>query len=158
MRWLIAAYVRGEVADEQMSALLMAIFFRGLDPGELRAWTAAMIASGERLDLSSVGRPTVDKHSTGGVGDKVSLVLAPLVAACGAAVPQLSGRGLGHTGGTLDKLEAIPGWRAALSPAEMIAALRRVGCVICAAGPGSPRPTASCTRCATSPGRWSRSR
>ncbi len=136
VRWLIAAYVRGEVADEQMSALLMAIFFRGLDPGELRAWTAAMIASGERLDLSSVGRPTVDKHSTGGVGDKVSLVLAPLVAACGAAVPQLSGRGLGHTGGTLDKLEAIPGWRAALSPDEMTAALRRVGCVICAAGPG----------------------
>jgi thymidine phosphorylase len=136
VRWLIAAYVRGEVADEQMSALLMAIFFRGLDPGELRAWTAAMIASGERLDLSSVGRPTVDKHSTGGVGDKVSLVLAPLVAACGGAVPQLSGRGLGHTGGTLDKLEAIPGWRAALSPDEMTAALRRVGCVICAAGPG----------------------
>ena len=136
VRWLIASYVRGEVADEQMSALLMAIFFRGLDPAELRAWTAAMIASGERLDLSGVGRPTVDKHSTGGVGDKVSLVLAPLVAACGAAVPQLSGRGLGHTGGTLDKLEAIPGWRAALSPAEMIAALRRVGCVICAAGPG----------------------
>ena len=136
VRWLIASYVRGEVADEQMSALLMAIFFRGLGPAELRAWTAAMIASGERLDLSGVGRPTVDKHSTGGVGDKVSLVLAPLVAACGAAVPQLSGRGLGHTGGTLDKLEAIPGWRAALSPAEMIAALRRVGCVICAAGPG----------------------
>src|SRR5271166_1382217 len=136
VRWLIASYVRGEVADEQMSALLMAIFFRGLGPAELRAWTAAMIASGERLDLSGVGRPTVDKHSTGGVGDKVSLVLAPLVAACGAAVPQLSGRGLGHTGGTLDKLEAIPGWRAALSPAEMIAVLRRVGCVICAAGPG----------------------
>jgi len=136
VRWLIAAYVRGEVADEQMSALLMAIFFRGLDPGELRVWTAAMIASGERLDLSGVGRPTVDKHSTGGVGDKVSLVLAPLVAACGGAVPQLSGRGLGHTGGTLDKLEAIPGWRAALSPAGMIAVLRRVGCVICAAGPG----------------------
>src|SRR5271166_6535827 len=136
VRWLIASYVRGEVADEQMSALLMAIFFRGLGPAELRVWTAAMIASGERLDLSGVGRPTVDKHSTGGVGDKVSLVLAPLVAACGAAVPQLSGRGLGHTGGTLDKLEAIPGWRAALSPAEMIAVLRRVGCVICAAGPG----------------------
>jgi len=95
-----------------------------------------MVESGERLDLSGVGRPTVDKHSTGGVGDKVSLILAPLVAACGAAVPQLSGRGLGHTGGTLDKLEAIPGWRASLPPAEMIAILRRLGCVICAAGPG----------------------
>jgi thymidine phosphorylase len=136
VRWLIGAYVRGDVADEQMSALLMAIYFRGLDPHELREWTAAMIASGERLDLGSVGRPTVDKHSTGGVGDKVSLVLAPLVAACGAAVPQLSGRGLGHTGGTLDKLESIPGWRAALSPEEMLGVLRRAGCVICAAGPG----------------------
>jgi len=136
VRWLIDAYTRGEVADEQMSALLMAIFFRGLAPAELREWTAAMIASGERLDLSTVGRPTVDKHSTGGVGDKVSLILAPLVAACGAAVPQLSGRGLGHTGGTLDKLEAIPGWRATLSPAEMIELLRTVGAVICAAGAG----------------------
>jgi thymidine phosphorylase len=136
VRWLIGAYVSGEVADEQMSALLMAIYFRGLDARELREWTAAMIASGERLDLAAVGRPTVDKHSTGGVGDKVSLVLAPLVAACGAAVPQLSGRGLGHTGGTLDKLESIPGWRAALSPEEMLGVLRRAGCVICAAGPG----------------------
>jgi thymidine phosphorylase len=136
VRWLIGAYTRGEIADEQMSALLMAIFFRGLAPAELREWTAAMIASGERLDLSGVGRPTVDKHSTGGVGDKVSLILAPLVAACGAAVPQLSGRGLGHTGGTLDKLEAIPGWRAALSPAEMTGLLRTVGAVICAAGAG----------------------
>jgi thymidine phosphorylase len=136
VRWLIGGYVRGEVADEQMSALLMAIYFRGLDARELRAWTAAMIASGDRLDLRGVGLPTVDKHSTGGVGDKVSLVLAPLVAACGAAVPQLSGRGLGHTGGTLDKLESIPGWRAALSPAEMLSVLRRAGCVICAAGPG----------------------
>jgi thymidine phosphorylase len=136
VRWLIGAYVRGQVADEQMSALLMAIYFRGLDAGELRAWTAAMIASGERLDLGGLGRPTVDKHSTGGVGDKVSLVLAPLVAACGAAVPQLSGRGLGHTGGTLDKLESIPGWRAALPRAEMLGVLRRAGCVICAAGPG----------------------
>src|SRR5689334_599685 len=136
IRWLFEAYARHEVADEQMSALLMAIFFRGLNPAELRAWTAAMIASGDRLDLSAVGRPTVDKHSTGGVGDKVSLILAPLVACFGAAVPQLSGRGLGHTGGTLDKLEAIPGWRALLPPAEMISVLRREGCVICAAGPG----------------------
>src|SRR5881394_1027259 len=136
IKWLFEAYARHEVADEQMSALLMAIYFRGLDGAELRTWTAAMIASGERMDLSSVPRPTVDKHSTGGVGDKVSLILAPLVAACGAAVPQLSGRGLGHTGGTLDKLESIPGWRAALPPAEMLAILRDVGCVICAAGPG----------------------
>ncbi len=117
-----------------MSALLMAIFFRGLRPAELRTWTAAMVASGERLHLGAVSAPTVDKHSTGGVGDKVSLILAPLVASCGAAVPQLSGRGLGHTGGTLDKLESIPGWRADLPAAEMITVLRDVGCVICAAG------------------------
>jgi thymidine phosphorylase len=136
IRWFIGAYLSGEVADEQMSALLMAVYFRGLDDAELRAWTSAMVDSGERLDLSAVGPPTVDKHSTGGVGDKVSLVLAPLVAACGAAVPQLSGRGLGHTGGTLDKLESIPGWRAAVPPAEMVDILRRTGCVICAAGPG----------------------
>ncbi len=136
IRWLIDAYTGGAVADEQMSALLMAICFRGLDPAELRAWTAAMIESGERLDLSAVPAPTVDKHSTGGVGDKVSLVLAPLVASCGAAVPQLSGRGLGHTGGTLDKLESIPGWRAELTNAEMISVLSSAGCVICAAGQG----------------------
>jgi thymidine phosphorylase len=134
--WLFEAYANGEVADEQMSALLMAIYFQGLDGAELRTWTAAMIASGDRLDLSSISRPTVDKHSTGGVGDKVSLILAPLVAACGAAVPQLSGRGLGHTGGTLDKLESIPGFRTALSPAETISTLKAVGCVICAAGSG----------------------
>ena len=134
--WLFEAYARHEVADEQMSALLMAIFFRGLDGAELRAWTAAMIASGDRLDLSSIARPTVDKHSTGGVGDKVSLILAPLVAACGAAVPQLSGRGLGHTGGTLDKLESIPGFRAGLTPAQTLAVLASAGCVICAAGAG----------------------
>jgi thymidine phosphorylase len=136
IRWLFAAYARGEVADEQMSALLMAIYFQGLDGAELRTWTAAMIASGDRLDLSSIPRPTVDKHSTGGVGDKVSLILAPLVAACGAAVPQLSGRGLGHTGGTLDKLESIPGFRTALTPAETIEVLKTAGCVICAAGSG----------------------
>ena len=134
--WLFEAYAKGEVADEQMSALLMAIYFQGLDGAELRTWTAAMIASGDRLDLSSIARPTVDKHSTGGVGDKVSLILAPLVAACGAAVPQLSGRGLGHTGGTLDKLESIPGFRTALSPAETIGVLQTAGCVICAAGSG----------------------
>jgi thymidine phosphorylase len=136
IRWLIAAHARGDVPDEQMSALLMAIYFRGLEPAELRTWTEAMVESGDRLELGSVPWPTVDKHSTGGVGDKVSLILAPLVASCGAAVPQLSGRGLGHTGGTLDKLESIPGWRAALPPEEMISVLRRIGCVICAAGPG----------------------
>jgi thymidine phosphorylase len=134
--WLIDAYVRGVVADEQMAALAMAVFFRGLDDTELRRWTAAMIASGERLDFSSLSRPTADKHSTGGVGDKITLPLAPLVAACGVAVPQLSGRGLGHTGGTLDKLEAIPGWRAALSNEEMLAQLENVGAAICAAGSG----------------------
>jgi thymidine phosphorylase len=134
--WLIDAYTAGAVADEQMSALLMAIYFRGLDPEELRAWTRAMISSGERLDLSGLAAPTVDKHSTGGVGDKVSLILAPLVASCGAAVPQLSGRGLGHTGGTLDKLESIPGWRASLSNADIVSVLAEVGCVICAAGAG----------------------
>jgi thymidine phosphorylase len=134
--WLIDAYTGGEIADEQMSALLMAIVFRGLDPAELAAWTAAMVSSGERLDLRGVTAPTVDKHSTGGVGDKVSLVLAPLVASCGAAVPQLSGRGLGHTGGTLDKLESIPGWRASLGNDEIVTVLRRAGCVICAAGAG----------------------
>ena len=125
--WLIGAYTAGDVPDEQMSALLMAVYFRGMTPAELRAWTAAMISSGERLDLSTVPAPTVDKHSTGGVGDKVSLILAPLVASCGAAVPQLSGRGLGHTGGTLDKLESIPGWRASLSAPELIDVLTRVG-------------------------------
>ena len=134
--WLLEAYARREVADEQMSAMLMAIFFRGLGPGELRAWTSAMIDSGERLDLSGLSRPTVDKHSTGGVGDKISLILVPLVAACGAAVPQLSGRGLGHTGGTLDKLESIPGWRANLTNEEILDQLETIGAVVCAAGEG----------------------
>ncbi|WP_431878953.1 thymidine phosphorylase [Micromonospora marina] len=134
--WVVDAYTKGLVADEQMSALAMAILLRGMTAPEIARWTAAMIASGERLDLSPVSRPTVDKHSTGGVGDKITLPLTPLVAACGAAVPQLSGRGLGHTGGTLDKLESIPGWRAALSNDEFIAQLRDVGAVICAAGDG----------------------
>ncbi|HEY3008914.1 MAG TPA: thymidine phosphorylase [Micromonosporaceae bacterium] len=134
--WVIDAYTRGEVADEQMSALAMAILLRGMTPAEIARWTHAMIASGERLDLSSVPRPTADKHSTGGVGDKITLPLTPLVAACGAAVPQLSGRGLGHTGGTLDKLESIPGWRATLTNDEFLAQLRDVGAVICAAGEG----------------------
>jgi len=132
--WVVDAYTRGVVADEQMSALAMAILLRGMDRREIASWTAAMIASGERMDLGSVPRPTVDKHSTGGVGDKITLPLAPLVAACGAAVPQLSGRGLGHTGGTLDKLESIPGWRARLTHSEYVAQLRDVGAVICAAG------------------------
>jgi thymidine phosphorylase len=136
IRWLIGAYTGGSIADEQMSAMLMAIYFRGLDHDELAVWTDAMIDSGERLDLSGLTAPTVDKHSTGGVGDKISLVLAPLVASCGAMVPQLSGRGLGHTGGTLDKLESIPGWRATLTNAEILAVLGQAGCVICAAGAG----------------------
>lgn len=134
--WVIDAYTRGEVADEQMSSLAMAILLNGMERREIARWTAAMIASGERMDFSTLSRPTADKHSTGGVGDKITLPLAPLVAACGVAVPQLSGRGLGHTGGTLDKLEAIPGWRAALSNEEMFAQLESVGAVICAAGDG----------------------
>ncbi|MBF4161790.1 thymidine phosphorylase [Nocardioides acrostichi] len=134
--WVVDAYTRGMVADEQMSALAMAILLRGMDRREIARWTDAMIASGERMDFSTLSRPTADKHSTGGVGDKITLPLAPLVAACGVAVPQLSGRGLGHTGGTLDKLEAIPGWRAALSNEEMLAQLDDIGAVICAAGSG----------------------
>ncbi len=134
IRWVIGAYTAGQVPDEQISALLMAVFFRGLDGDELAAWTRAMIDSGVRKDLSGLGRPTADKHSTGGVGDKTTLPLAPLVAACGVAVPQLSGRGLGHTGGTLDKMESIPGWRASLSDTEYLQQLHEVGAVICAAG------------------------
>ncbi|RKE19434.1 thymidine phosphorylase [Streptomyces sp. TLI_171] len=134
--WVIDAYTRGEVADEQMSALAMAILLNGMTAREISRWTDAMIRSGERMDFSSLGVPTADKHSTGGVGDKITLPLAPLVAACGAAVPQLSGRGLGHTGGTLDKLESIPGWRALLSNEEMLAVLDSTGAVICAAGDG----------------------
>ncbi|WP_424189597.1 thymidine phosphorylase [Actinokineospora sp. G85] len=133
--WVVDAYTRGVVADEQMSALAMAIYLNGMTGDETAAWTAAMIRSGETLSLAS-SRPTVDKHSTGGVGDKITLPLAPLVAACGAAVPQLSGRGLGHTGGTLDKLESISGWRAALSTDEIRAQLDSVGAVVCAATAG----------------------
>jgi thymidine phosphorylase len=134
--WVIDAYTRGAVADEQMSALLMAILLNGMNGREISRWTDAMIRSGERMEWSAVKRTTVDKHSTGGVGDKITLPLAPLVASCGGAVPQLSGRGLGHTGGTLDKLESIPGWRASLTNAEMLKVLQDCGAVICAAGAG----------------------
>ena len=134
--WVISAYTRGVVADEQMSALAMAILLNGMNSREITSWTNAMINSGERMKWSSITRPTADKHSTGGVGDKITLPLAPLVAACGGAVPQLSGRGLGHTGGTLDKLESIPGWRAELSNEEMLKVLQDCGAVICAAGAG----------------------
>ena len=138
IRWFIDAYTRDEVAHEQASALLMAIFLHGLNAQELGVWTDAMIASGIRLDLSSVPMPTVDKHSTGGVGDKISLPLCPLVAACGVAVPQLSGRGLGHTGGTLDKLESIPGIRTDLDQDAFVRQLSDVGTVIAATNPASP--------------------
>src|SRR4051794_574605 len=134
--WVVDAYTRGVVADEQMSALAMAILLNGMPRREISRWTGAMIASGERMDFSSLSRRTADKHSTGGVGDKITLPLAPLVAACGVAVPQLSGRGLGHTGGTLDKLEAVPGWRADLPTVDMLRQLEEVGAVICAAGAG----------------------
>jgi thymidine phosphorylase len=134
--WVIDAYTKGDVADEQMSSLAMAILLNGMTRREIARWTAAMIASGERMNFAKLSRPTADKHSTGGVGDKITLPLAPLVAACGVAVPQLSGRGLGHTGGTLDKLESIPGWRAALSNTELMNQLEDVGAVICAAGDG----------------------
>ncbi|CAN5534090.1 thymidine phosphorylase [soil metagenome] len=134
--WVVDAYTRGVVADEQMAALAMAIVLNGMVPAEVAHWTAAMIASGEQMSFAELSRPTADKHSTGGVGDKITLPLAPLVAACGVAVPQLSGRGLGHTGGTLDKLESISGWRASLTNAELMAQLEDVGAVICAAGAG----------------------
>lgn len=136
IRWLVDAYTRGYVMDAQMSAFTMAVLLNGLGRDQIRVLTDAMIASGERMDFGSLGKVTVDKHSTGGVGDKITLPLAPLVAAFGVAVPQLSGRGLGHTGGTLDKLESIPGWRAALSNDEIMTQLREVGAVICAAGTG----------------------
>lgn len=136
INWLVDAYTREFVQDEQMAALAMAIFFQGMQQPEIQALTNAMVASGERLNFASLQKPTVDKHSTGGVGDKITLPLVPLVASFGVAVPQLSGRGLGHTGGTLDKMEAIPGWRANLTNAEMLTQLDQVGGVICAAGSG----------------------
>lgn len=134
--WTVDAYTRGVIADEQMSALLMAILLNGMNNQEISRWTDAMISSGERLNWKMLDRPTVDKHSTGGVGDKITLALAPLVAACGAAVPQLSGRGLGHTGGTLDKLESIKGWQATLTNDQMLQVIQECGAVICAAGAG----------------------
>jgi thymidine phosphorylase len=136
LRWMVDAYTRGYVSDAQMASFAMAVLLNGMSRDEIRVMTSAMIDSGERMSFSALGVPTVDKHSTGGVGDKITLPLAPLVACFGVAVPQLSGRGLGHTGGTLDKLESIPGWRAALSNDEMFAQLRDVGAVICAAGSG----------------------
>lgn len=132
--WVVRAFTHDIVADEQMAALAMAVWFRGMTRAETARWTTAMIDSGRRLDFTGLGLPTVDKHSTGGVGDKITLPLAPLVAACGAAVPQLSGRGLGYAGGTLDKLEAIPGWRADLDTVEMAEILTdpAIGAVVCA--------------------------
>ncbi|MBB1014425.1 thymidine phosphorylase, partial [Dietzia schimae] len=137
--WIVDGFTRGVVAPEQMSALAMAIYFRGMTEREISRWTTAMVGSGTRMDLSGLTRggrvvPTGDKHSTGGVGDAITLVLTPLLATWDVAVPQLSGRGLGHTGGTLDKLESIPGWRADLDADEMRAVLTRTGAVICAAG------------------------
>lgn len=134
--WLVHNYTTGSVADEQMSAMTMAILLNGMNRREIKDLTMAMIASGERLDFSSLSIPTADKHSTGGVGDKITLMVAPLVAVFGVAVPQLSGRGLGHTGGTLDKMEAIPGWQANLSNQQMLSQLEEVGAVVCAAGSG----------------------
>lgn len=136
INWLVANYTSGVVADEQMSSMAMAILLNGMNRREIRDLTLAMIASGERLDFSSLTIPTADKHSTGGVGDKITLMLAPLVAVFGVAVPQLSGRGLGHTGGTLDKLEAIPGWQASITNQQMHDQLEKVNAVICAAGAG----------------------
>ncbi|MFZ0834848.1 MAG: thymidine phosphorylase, partial [Mycobacterium sp.] len=136
--WVVHSYTHGEVADEQMSALLMAIFLRGMDRDEIARWTSAMVASGERFDFSDVGRPTVDKHSTGGVGDKLTLTVVPVVVACGGAVPQAAGRGLGHTGGTLDKLESIAGFTAELSKDRIGQQLRDVGAAVFAAGELAP--------------------
>ncbi|HEY7796783.1 MAG TPA: thymidine phosphorylase, partial [Microbacteriaceae bacterium] len=134
--WLISNYTSGQISDEQMSAMAMAILLNGMSRDEIKHLTQAMIDSGESMDFSKLSKPTADKHSTGGVGDKITLPLAPLVASYGVAVPQLSGRGLGHTGGTLDKLEAIPGWQASLSNQQIFDQLEKVGAVVCAAGSG----------------------
>jgi len=136
IQWLIENYTSGQITDEQMSSMAMAILLNGMSRDEVRFLTQAMIASGETMNFSGLGKPTADKHSTGGVGDKITLPLAPLVASYGVAVPQLSGRGLGHTGGTLDKFEAIPGWRANLTNQEIFDQLKTVGAVVCAAGDG----------------------
>ena len=130
IRELVLAYADGAVPDYQMAALLMAVYFRGLDRDEMNALMDAMLESGKRLDLSRLAMPRIDKHSTGGVGDKTSLILAPLIASLGVAVPMMSGRGLGHTGGTLDKLESIPGFRTALSLAEAEKQIARIGCAM----------------------------
>ncbi|WP_099288284.1 thymidine phosphorylase [Mycobacterium persicum] len=136
--WVIKAFTDGRVAPEQMSALLMAIFWRGMDSGETARWTSAMLVSGARMDFAELRLPTVDKHSTGGVGDKITLPLVPVVVACGAAVPQAAGRGLGHTGGTLDKLESISGFTATLSNQRVRQQLCDVGAAIFAAGELAP--------------------
>lgn len=133
INWFVDAYVRGVVAEEQMSAMAMAILLNGMSESEISNWTRAYINSGTTMDWSALGRPTADKHSTGGVGDKITLPLVCVAAACGLSVPQLSGRGLGHTGGTLDKLESIPGWQASLTEAQMFDVLQKTGAVICAA-------------------------
>lgn len=136
INWVIDAYTRGVVGDEQMAALNMAVFIRDMNRREIVDWTQAMINSGERMDFSRLSKKTTDKHSTGGVGDKVTLPLGPLVAAFGVAVPQLSGRGLGHTGGTLDKLESIPGWNPDVPLDRMVEILEDTGAVVAAAGAG----------------------
>jgi pyrimidine-nucleoside phosphorylase len=151
-RAVVAGYTAGTIPDYQVSALLMAVVFQGMDPGELAALTTAMLESGARFPRPASGPPRVDKHSTGGVGDKTSLILAPLLAACGVAVPMMSGRGLGHTGGTLDKLEAIPGFRTRLTLDDAVRQLDAIGVVMLGQTDRrtrSSRPTASSTRCAT---------
>ena len=156
--WIIAAFTSGEIQKYQMSALLMAIMFRGMSATELSAWTEAMLHSGEVLDLSSVPAPKIDKHSTGGVGDKVSIPLAPIVAACGVAVPMMSGRGLGHTGGTLDKLESISGFSPNVLPADFVSGLLTHNLVLAARRKRWSPPTRRSMRCATHPAPFLRSR